>query len=437
MSEIQPKTEVPPKTVEEEESDDEEEDSTKVTTEGGNPTGGEGAAKKKKKKNKKKKKAAPVASAADIIDSKPIPSGLVQTNPPTIPVSKQFSNGVYPMGQIEEYRDSNSYRTTSEEKRLEERIHANIYNDVRRAAEVHRQVRKYVQGIVKPGLGLTELVESLENASRTLIEADGLKAGIAFPTGVSLNHIAAHFTPNTGDKTVLKKDDVLKIDFGTHVNGYIIDCAFTVTFDEKYDKLKEAVREATNTGIYHAGIDARLGEIGAAIQEVMESHEIELNGKTYPIRSIRNLNGHSIRPYVIHGGKTVPIVRGGEMTKMEEGEFYAIETFGSTGRAQVIEDLECSHYMKTDYQTTVRLPRAKQLLQYINKNYDTLCFCRRWLDKAGEDKHILALNNLCDLGIIQRHAPLVDSKGSYVAQYEHTLLLKPTAKEVLSRGDDY
>lgn len=63
----------------------------------------------------------------------------------------------------------------------------------------------------------------------------------------------------------------------------------------------------------------------------MESHEVTLNGKTYPIKCCRNLCGHSIGPYQIHAGKSVPIVRGGETTRMEEGEIYAIETFGTTG----------------------------------------------------------------------------------------------------------
>jgi methionine aminopeptidase len=60
----------------------------------------------------------------------------------------------------------------------------------------------------------------------------------------------------------------------------------------------------------------------------MESHEVELDGKTYQVKCCRNLNGHSIAPYQIHAGKSVPIVKGGDATKMEEGEFYAIETFG-------------------------------------------------------------------------------------------------------------
>jgi methionyl aminopeptidase len=60
-------------------------------------------------------------------------------------------------------------------------------------------------------------------------------------------------------------------------------------------------------------------EVGEEIQEVMESHEIELKGKTYKIKCCRNLNGHSIGPYQIHYGKSVPIVKGGESTRMEEG----------------------------------------------------------------------------------------------------------------------
>eukprot|EP00953_Heterococcus_sp_UTEX-ZZ885_P037766 19387-Heterococcus_DN1.PRE.2 len=298
-----------------------------------------------------------------------------------------------------------------------------------------------------------------------LLKERGLERGIAFPTGCSLNHVAAHYSPNTGDQTVLQYGDVMKVDFGTQIDGRIIDCAWTVahdlikqselmqlrfgegisesryffvtrsdvshvhnSFDEKYDPLLAAVKEATNTGIRAAGIDVRLGDIGAEIQEaicatqvgcksccvdfkclfyanmisyitvralralenqvvfiylVMESCEIELNGKTYPIKCCRNLNGHSINPYQIHGGKSVPIVNNGDTIKMEEGEFYAIETFGSTGKGYVIEDMECSHYMKDPdaRHVPLRLPKAKQLLNHINKTFGTLAFCRRWLDR--------------------------------------------------------
>jgi len=331
------------------------------------------------------------------------------------------------------------WRSTNAEKREIERLESDLYDSIRIAAEAHKQVRYYAQSFIKPGIKLFDLVERLEDMSRKLIKENGLKAGIAFPTGCSLNHVAAHYTPNSGDNTVLSYDDVMKLDFGTHINGHIIDCAFTVAFNPKYDKLLQAVKEATNTGVKEAGIDVRLCDVGAAIQEVMESYEVELDGKTYPVHPIRNLNGHSIGPYQIHYGKSVPIVKGGDATKMEEGEFFAIETFGSTGKGVVNEDMECSHYMKNFNAPHVplRMARAKQLLGTINKNFDTLAFCRRYLDRLGETKYLMALKNLCEVGIVQPCPPLCDVKGSYVAQYEHTLLLRPTCKEVLSVGDDF
>ncbi|KFK37233.1 hypothetical protein AALP_AA4G231200 [Arabis alpina] len=381
------------------------------------------ASTKKKKKNKNKKKK----------------NSLQQTDPPSIPVIDLFPSGEFPEGEIQQYKDDHLWRTTSEEKREMERLQKPIYNSLRQAAEVHRQVRKYMRTIMKPGMLMIDIVETLENNVRKLISENGLQAGIAFPTGCSLNNVAAHWTPNSGDKTVLQYDDVMKLDFGTHIDGYIVDSAFTVAFNPMFDPLLEASREATYTGIKEAGIDVRLCDVGAAIQEVMESYEVEINGKVYQVKSIRNLNGHSIGRYQIHAEKSVPNVRGGEQTKMEEGELYAIETFGSTGKGYVRDDLECSHYMKNfDVgHVPLRLPRAKQLLATINKNFSTLAFCRRYLDRIGETKYLMALKNLCDSGIIEPCPPLVDVKGSYISQFEHTILLRPTCKEIISKGDDY
>lgn len=433
-----------------------------------NEEGGEGGAVKKKKKRKKKKKKKKAGSGGLTIGT---PSkknhGLRlmpdtsftdsyvkygQTEPPTIPVSKLFENKTYPVGEIQTHPlDSNSFRETDAEKRARDRMQDDIYEKVRHASEVHRQVRSYAQSFIKPGIKLTDMCEMLEGKNRELVVEEGLGRGIGFPTGCSINHVAAHYTPNPGDDTVLQYDDVMKIDFGTQIDGRIVDCAFTVAFNPRYDPLMEAVKEATEIGIKTAGIDVRLCDVGEAVQEVMESYEVELDGKTFPVKCIRNLNGHSIGPYCIHAGKSVPIVKGGDTTKMEEDEMYAIETFGTTGRGYIIEDMECSHYMKNFQAPHVplRLPRSKKLLAHINKTFGTLAFCRRWLEredggsftvngaKGKQEKYLGALKNLCDVGIIQPYPPLCDIKGCYTAQYEHTILLRPTCKEVVSRGDDY
>ncbi|KAJ2198511.1 Methionine aminopeptidase 2, partial [Coemansia sp. RSA 530] len=276
-----------------------------------------GKKKKKNKKRTKKKKKAGLGAAG-------------QTDTLSVPVSQLFPVS-YPEGEICEYTDDNRKRTTDEEMRAKDRLNEKQIFDLRRAAEVHRQVRRHAQRVIRPGMDLTTIADMIENGTRTLVEANGFESGIGFPTGLSINHCAAHYTPNAGDHVVIQNDDVLKVDFGVHVNGHIIDSAFTMSWNDRYAPLLNAVKDATNTGIREAGIDVRLCDVGAAIQEVMESYEIELNGKTIPIKPIRNLCGHNIGPYKIHSGKSVPIVANGDQTRMEEGELFAIETFGSTG----------------------------------------------------------------------------------------------------------
>lgn len=101
----------------------------------------------------------------------------------------------------------------------------------------------------------------------------------------------------------------------------------------------------------------RLGELAGYIQETMESYEVEVNGKVLPggcslgvhsdlsdhssclVKPIENLSGHSINQYQIHGGKSVLLVKNEDQTKMEEGDYFAIETFGSTGRGRVVENV--------------------------------------------------------------------------------------------------
>lgn len=236
-----------------------------------------------------------------------------QTVDYSIPVQQQFPNSDFAEGEwMDHPGDFNTKRTTDAEYRAKDRLHSSRINDLRKAAECHRQVRKMAQAYMKPGVKLIDICERIEETNRRLVEASGIQQGIGFPTGCSINECAAHYTPNPGDDTVLNYDDVCKIDFGTQVNGHIIDCAFTVAFNPVYDNLLLAAKEATNEGIKTAGIDVRLCDIGAAIQEVMESHEVEIGNKTYPVKSVKNLCGHSIGPYTIHAGKSVPIVKGGK-----------------------------------------------------------------------------------------------------------------------------
>lgn len=358
-----------------------------------------------------------------------------QTWPPSCPITQVYTNKKYPEGEI----------LFSGDRHLDEGNQARDvelfedWNNVRRAAEAHREARKYLQSFVQPGMSYIDIVTRLENKYLELIEAEGLKAGRGFPTGVSPNHCAAHYTPNTGDTLALHEDDIVKVDFGVHVEGRIVDCAFTMAFNSKFDPLIECTKEATKAGIRAAGIDAVFGEVGSAIEEVLGAYEMEIDGKLVPIKPIRNLNGHSISKYHIHGGKTLPIVKSSDSTRMEEGEIFAIETFASTGRGWVDEVGECSHFMRADVPNygAVTLKSARDLLKNIDTRFGTLPFCRRWLDELGSERHFSALKHLQEKDIVRPYPPLCDVKGSFTSQSEHTILLRPTCKEVVTKGDDF
>ena len=375
----------------------------------------------------------------------------MQTSPPRVPITQLFPDGNYPAGEEVPYANDNAYRTTSEEKRHLDRLKGDYLSEYRLGAEVHRQARQYAQKTIKPGQSLTDIANGIEDSVRAMVGHQGLEegdcqiAGMGFPTGLSLNHCAAHYTPNAGNKMILQQGDVMKVDIGVHVNGRIVDSAFTLAFEDRFNPLLAAVKDATNTGVRETGIDVRIGDIGAAIQEVMESYEVELKpGELMRVKPIRNLNGHNIEQYRIHGGKSISIVKGADQTKMEEGETFAIETFGSTGKGYVHDDMDTSHYAKKADAPKVplRVQSAKGLLRSIEKNFGTLPFCRRYLDRLGHEKYLLGvsrtlvsfssirllqyelnvclqLNNLVQSGIVEDYPPLCDVKGSYTAQFEH------------------
>lgn len=135
------------------------------------------ADKKKKKKKKNKSKAKPDVGVK-----------AKQTDPPTIPITQLYPNGDFPEGEIQMHPTFTDDRMakdrfTSEEKRALDRLHTDIYNELRLAAEAHRQTRQYIQKWVKPGMTMIEICERLETTSRKLIDENGLDAGLAFPTG--------------------------------------------------------------------------------------------------------------------------------------------------------------------------------------------------------------------------------------------------------------
>lgn len=170
-----------------------------------------------------------------------------------------------------------------------------------------------------------------------------------------------------------------------------------------------------------AGIDARIDHISETIQEVMESYELELNRKTIPVKAVRNITGHNILRYKIHGDKQVPFIKTQTNQRMEEGDVFAIETFGSTGKAYLRDDVGVYGYGRNDHASATGLHHAsaKSLLKTIDENFGTLVFSKRYLERTGVKNYHLGMRTLVSNDIVQCYGPLVDVPGSYVAQFEH------------------
>src|ERR1700753_375588 len=153
----------------------------------------------------------------------------------------------------------------------------------------------------------------------------------------------------------------------------------------------------------------------------MESYEVELNGETIPVKAVRNITGHDIKRYRIHGDKQIPFVKTATNQRMEEGEVFAIETFGSTGKAYTRDDIGVYGYGRSQYANMSGLHQtsAKSLLKTIDENFGTLVFAKRYLERVGAKNYLLPMKRLLSEGIMDVYCPLSDIPGSYVAQFEH------------------
>jgi methionyl aminopeptidase len=326
---------------------------------------------------------------------------------------------------------------------------SNIYpndNDViaslELAASIHKEVRRFLQPYLRPNIKLIDIAKLIETKTIELSnQSKSINKGIGFPVGLAVNECAAHWHPTSKDNRILTKNDIIKIDYGTEVNGWIIDSAFTICFDPKYDVLMEAVKDATYTGIKNINIDVDIGDWGKQIQEIMESYEINLNGKMCPIKAISNLGGHNILKGIIHGGTFLPTVDMKNALppnyRFKEG-VYAVETFGSTGKNVVNEVGESTLYrLNVTQGGNIKMDSTKKLYNKIKNTFKTLPFTDRYLDVFNIPSCKTNLNILCNSKFLHSYPPLCVDNNEYTAQYEHTVYIGENNKIVFSKGEDY
>lgn len=281
-------------------------------------------------------------------------------------------------------------------------------NSYKKAGEISIEAKKIAREMLKPGVKLLDLANAIENKIITL----GGK--IAFPVNLSLNEEAAHSVPSWRDNKEYLEGDLIKVDIGVHVNGYIADTAFSVSSLGEDKKLINATDEALKEAIKLATPGTEIRAIGTKISEVIRS---------YDLKPIVNLTGHSLDKYQLHAGISIPNYDNGNTELLKEGMVIAIEPFATDGVGRVIEGKNGEVIRFTENQVPIR--NGREILQWIIKNYKTLPLAQRYiLNNFSPLKSKLAINELIRKEVLEQYKVLREKSKGRVSQSEHTVIVK-------------
>jgi methionyl aminopeptidase len=287
----------------------------------------------------------------------------------------------------------------------------------RKAGKIASEVREWSKGLVKADAKLLDVADKIEK------KIEDKKAGIAFPVNVCLNDVAAHYAPKYNDETRIAKNDVVTIDLGVHIDGYIADTAYTIDLSGKYDKMLAANEAALEAALELVKPGASVSDIGAAVQKT-------LNDAGY--KPIENLTGHEMEQYDLHAGIAVPNIKLTFDRKIEEDMVLAIEPFATDGVGRVVEARQAEIFSLQNLKP-IRMKEARMLLDEIAER-GKLPFAQRWYEKKINPVRMsLALNNLMSAGILTAHPVLHEKNKGIVSQFEHTIIVTADGGEVTTR----
>jgi methionyl aminopeptidase len=293
-----------------------------------------------------------------------------------------------------------------------------VYDKYIRAGKIASEARNSGAKLIKSGISFLDVANKVE----AKILENG--AGIAFPTNIAVNEIAAHYSPSHDDKLVFKKGDVVKLDVGAHIDGYIADTATTVEVEtNNYSDIIKASEEGLKVAIEMMKPGVNLSKVGGAVSKAIGS---------YGFKPVDNLTGHGLQKFVLHSGVSVPSVPDPMIThKVKQGDVLAIEPFATNGAGHVTSGpgsniFRCTNSIKSKF---VRDNRAKLMHNKLVKSFKTLPFAERWTTNLFENNETI-LRRLSFLGMVKQYPQLIDAGKGIVTQKEHTVIITNDGCEV-------
>lgn len=291
-----------------------------------------------------------------------------------------------------------------------------VYRKYKKAGWVAAEALKYGIEQIKEGVSYLEIAETVEKKIKDL------GAGLAFPVNIAVNDVAAHFTPRHNDGHIFQKGDVVKLDVGAHVDGYIADTAATTEVEsDRYSDLIQASHDALTNVIDAIKPNVKLQEIGRIVSETITAKGL---------KPIDNLSGHSMRRYLLHAGTSIPNVPDSSHGVLKKNEVVAIEPFASTGAGHVISK-DTSNIYRYLHVPLVRDVRIRILAKKIKNRFNTLPFAERWCTSFIPN----AENNLQRMvkaKCLYSYPQLVDAHKGVVSQHEHTIIVTDDGCEVIT-----
>ena len=285
-----------------------------------------------------------------------------------------------------------------------------IFDNYVKAGKIASQVREYARTQDHTGRCLSEICNDIE---QEIFKKGGEPA---FPVNVSLNDIAAHYTAVPNDPIIVKNTDVLKIDVGVHIDGYIADTAVTVSYDTKYQNLIDIAERALDEAIGISRSNTRVSEIGRIIEKTITK---------YGCKPIQNLSGHSLERYTIHAGKSIPnIWTIGHSFNLSVNNVYAIEPFVTTNDGQgVVYEGKIKNIFGIGSRKRTKEQKTDDFLEYLWNKFKTLPFALRWIVNEYEEKEALyLLEILVKKKNVHAYPILVEGANRIVVQAEHTII---------------
>jgi methionyl aminopeptidase len=290
-----------------------------------------------------------------------------------------------------------------------------------RAGQIAAQVRENARKKNHVGRTLSEICDSIES------EINELGGQPAFPVNISLNEIAAHYTAEPNDQIVIKDTDVVKIDLGVHIDGYVADTAVTISYDSKYDQLIKIAELSLYEATKIAKLATKSSEIGKTIENT-----ITYNG----LKPIQNLSGHSLERYVIHAGKSIPNIKTyGPSFSLMPNQAYAIEPFVTTkdGLGIVYEGKIRNIFSLVSRKPT-KNKDTDEFIIYLWNRFKTLPFALRWLvNDFAESKTREMLDYLVKKKNIRSYPILVEGNNKIVSQAEHTVFISENLSYIITK----